>query len=111
MEGDFKECIIRLMQHPIMCKPISELTTGEQEYAYDLLSSLFDYSIEESYTLLDTIQTARLRYALGELSNALGGDPPVILEHYRSALCNLKKGGLDLSLNKWVELVSLRTAD
>ena len=47
MERDFKECIIRLMQHPIMCKPISELTTGEQEYAYDLLSDLFDFSIEE----------------------------------------------------------------
>ena len=31
-----------------------------------------------------------------------------ILEHFRSALCNLKKGGIDLSLNKWVELVSLR---
>ena len=29
-----------------------------------------------------------------------------ILEHFRSALCNLKKGGIDLSLNKWVELVS-----
>ena len=34
-----------------------------------------------------------------------------ILEHFRSALCNLKKGGIDLSLNKWVELVSLRTTD
>lgn len=111
MEGDFKECIIRLMQHPIMCKPISELTTGEQEYAYDLLSSFFDYSIEEPYTLLDSIQTSRLLYALGELSNSLGGDPLVVLEHYRSALCNLNKGGLDLSLNKWVELVSLRIID
>ena len=34
-----------------------------------------------------------------------------ILEHFRSALCNLKKGGIDLSLNKWVELVNLRTTD
>ena len=34
-----------------------------------------------------------------------------ILEHFRSALCNLKKGGIDLSLNKWVELVSLCTTD
>lgn len=111
MERDFKECIIRLMQHPIMCKPISELTTSEQEHAYDLLVCLFDYSIEESYTLLDVIQTARLCYTLGELSNALCRDPQVILKYFRSALCNLKKGGVDLSLNKWVELVSLRTID
>lgn len=34
-----------------------------------------------------------------------------ILEHFRSALCNLKKGGIDLTLNKWVELVSLCTTD
>ncbi len=34
-----------------------------------------------------------------------------ILEHFHSALCNLKKGGIDLSLNKWVELVSICTTD
>lgn len=61
--------------------------------------------------LADAIQAARLCYALGELSNVLGGDPLVVLKHYRSALRNLNKGGLDLSLNKWVELVSLRTTD
>jgi len=30
MSNDFKENIIRLIQHPIMHKPISELTGSEQ---------------------------------------------------------------------------------
>ena len=35
----------------------------------------------------------------------------VLTNRFAVYICNLKKGGIDLSLNKWVELVSLCTTD
>ena len=65
-------------------------------------------SVEEDYTLLDYIQMARLKYYLGELSCKIYSVKEDAALHYGSALHLLEKGGLDLSLKKWIELVSLR---
>ena len=84
---------------------ISDLTFRECEYTYALIKEVVDMSVEEDYTLLDYIQMARLEYCLGELSCRNGEDAAL---HYRGALRLLEKGGFDLSLKKWVGLVSLR---
>lgn len=52
-----------------------------------------------------------MRYHLGELGYLLNKESETIIHHYRSALDSLTKGGFDLSMNKWVELVSLRTVE
>lgn len=108
MSIDFKENIIRLMQHPIMHKPISELTCSEQSQAYELLDSLVESSMDNSCTQIDYIQISRLYYALGELAYEQGDAPERIIKYFLSSLHSLKKGGIDLSLNKWAELVNLR---
>ena len=108
MISDFKENIIRLMQHPIMHKPISELTSSEQSQAYDLLDSLVEASMDNSCTQIDYIQISRLHYALGELAYEQCDDPERIIKYFLSSLHSLEKGGIDLSLHKWAELVNLR---
>lgn len=108
MYEDFKECVIRLMQHPIMSKPVSFLSDSECLQAYDLIKQLIDLSVNEEYTQLDYIQMARLKYHLGELAYQLNTDNDTTLLHYKSLPHLLEKGGFDLSLRKWAELVSLR---
>ena len=108
MISDFKENIIRLMQHPIMHKPISELTSSEQSQAYELLDSLVETSMDNSCTQIDYIQISRLHYALGELAYEQCDDPERIIKYFLSSLHSLEKGGIDLSLHKWAELVNLR---
>ena len=108
MISDFKENIIRLMQHPIMHKPISELTSSEQSQAYELLDSLVEASMDNSCTQVDYIQISRLHYALGELAYEQCDDPERIIKYFLSSLHSLEKGGIDLSLHKWAELVNLR---
>ena len=108
MISDFKENIIRLMQHPIMHKPISELTGSEQSQAYELLNDLVESSIDNSCTQIDYIQISRLYYALGELAYEQGDDPERIIKYFLSSLHSLEKGGIDLSPSKWAELVNLR---
>lgn len=68
-------------------------------------------ALNEKYTQLDYIQKARLCYHLGELAEALGEDTVRIINYYRSVPRLLEKGGFDLSLKKWAELVSLPTND
>ena len=97
MYDDLKENIILLMQHPIARRPIS-----------NYLSTL---SVDENYTLLDYIQMARLEYALGELEYKTTNDTEKVIRHFRTALQHLEKGGFDLSISKWTELVSLRTKE
>lgn len=109
MYEDFKECIIRLMQHPIMSKPISALSDPECLQAYELIKQLIDLSVNEEYTQLDYIQTARLKYHLGELSYKLNDEWENTILHYKGIPHLLEKGGFDLSLHKWIELISLRT--
>ena len=108
MISDFKENIIRLMQHPIMHKPISELTSSEQSQAYELLDSLVEASMDNSCTQIDYIQISRLHYALGELAYEQCDDPERIIKYFLSSLHSLEKGGIDLRLYKWAELVNLR---
>ena len=108
MISDFKENIIRLMQHPIMHKPISELTSSEQSQAYELLDSLVEASMDNSCTQIDYIQISRLHYALGELAYEQCDDPERIIKYFLSSLHSLEKGGIDMRLNKWAELVNLR---
>lgn len=90
MYEDFKECVIRLMQHPIMSKPVSFLSDSECLQAYDLIKQLIDLSVNEEYTQTNNENT---------------------ILHYKSLPHLLEKGGFDLSLRKWAELVSLRTKE
>ena len=62
MYGDFNRIVVQLTQHPVMYKPLSDLTYTECELAYALIRELIDLSIEGNYTLLDYIQMARLEY-------------------------------------------------
>ena len=111
MYDDLKENIILLMQHPIARRPISNLSDEEREKASDLLNYLSTLSVDENYTLLDYIQMARLEYALGELEYRTTNDAEKVIRHFRTALQYLEKGGFDLSIIKWTELVSLRTKE
>lgn len=106
---DFKESIIQLMQHPIMCNPHSLLSVDEQQSAYELLNTLNHLSFDEGYARTD-MQITRLEYNLGELSCQLGAGTDEVVAHYRSALHNVDKGAIKLGLDKWVELANLRTA-
>ena len=110
MQSDFKKDIIRLMQSTkLLQSPLSELSEEEKGIAYELLNRLADGAVDENYTMLDYMQMARLYYNLGKLSNNLFGeqDNP----HYKKAIYYLEKGGIDLSMNKWLELISLRTIE
>lgn len=93
----------------LLRSPLSELSEEELEIVYDLLNRLADGAIDENYTMLDCMQMARLYYNLGELSNYLLGEQNS--PHYRKAIHYLAKGGIDLSMDKWLELVSLRTIE
>ena len=73
-----------------------------------MISELIDLSTEGDYTLLDYIQMARLEYYLGELSCKINCSREETALHYAGALHLLEKGGFDLGIKKWVELVSLR---
>ena len=110
MQSDFKKDIIRLMQSTkLLQSPLSELSEEKKGIAYNLLNRLVDGAVDENYTMLDYMQMARLYYNLGELSNNLFGeqDNP----HYKKAIQYLAKGGIDLSMNKWLELISLRAIE
>ena len=102
MYDDLKENIILLMQHPIARRPISNLSDEEREKAFDLLNYLSTLSVDEM---------ARLEYALGELEYKTTNDTEKVIRHFRTALQHLEKGGFDLSISKWTELVSLRTKE
>ena len=87
----------------LLQSPLSELSEEEKGIAYNLLNRLVDGAVDENYTMLDYMQMARLYYNLGELSNNLFGeqDNP----HYKKAIQYLAKGGIDLSMNKWLEQI------
>ena len=89
MYDDLKENIILVMQHPIARRPISNLSDEEREKAFDLLNYLSTLSVEYKTT----------------------NDTEKVIRHFRTALQHLEKGGFDLSISKWTELVSLRTKE
>ena len=93
-----------------MRKSISELNVDEQEGAYLLLQRLVEHTIEERFTQMDYFQMARIAYNLGELAAILDYSKDIICSHYQTASHYLAKGGIDLSLLKWSELLSLRIA-
>ena len=108
MYGYFNRIIVQLTQHPVMNKPLSDLTYTQWEQAYALIKELIELSVEDDYTLVDYLQMARLEYCLGELSCRINSDREDAALHYGGALHLLEKGGFELGLKKWVELVSLR---
>lgn len=99
------------MQHPIMHKPISELSMEEQENAYDLLKMASESTLDEEFTQFDYIQMARITYTLGELASVLSHHEEDVCNCYRKTSRYLAKGGIDLSINKWMEILSLRTKE
>ena len=107
MNADFKRCIILLMQHPIMRKPLDTLPRNELADAYDLIGFLENMADDDDYTLFDNIQMARLAYTRGELASVLGWYKNDNLDHYQRAARFLVEGGFDLSITKWTQLVSL----
>ena len=100
MYGDFNRIVVQLVQHPVMHKPLSDLTYTECELAYALIRELIDLSTEGDYTLLDYIQMARLEYYLGELSCKINCSREETALHYAGALHLLEKGGFDLNIKK-----------
>ena len=108
MYEDFKEAVILLMQHPIMRKSPLDLLEEERRQAYELIERLYDLSIDDKYTKVDNIQMARLAYYLGELAYLMHENKESVTHHFRASLHFLEMGGIDLSLNKWTELVSLK---
>lgn len=97
------------MQHPIARKSISELNMEEQESAYGLLKMAVEITVDENYTQIDYIQMARITYTLGELANILDHAKEDVYNYYSKTSHYLVKGGIDLSINKWMEILSLRT--
>lgn len=108
---DFKGAVILLTQHPIIHKSYDDLTDSEKDYAYDLVSSLVDLSVCERYSLLDYVQMSRLYFILGRLAVEVIGDLEKSLVYYSKGYDCLCKGGFDLGLPRWLELVSYRTLD
>ena len=111
MSRDFKEAIILLMQHPAMRTPLDELSYEELHKAYDLSCDLLDYMEDEEYTLLDYIQMARIQFFLGILADSMACDNEKGISYFKTGIQYLNKGGVDLSINKWTELVSLRAKE
>lgn len=110
MPSDFKEDIILLMQcTKLVHTPLSNLSIEDKGIAYELLNRLVNDAVDENYTMLDYMQMARLHYNLGELTNDLFTEKEN--PHYRKAVQYLAKGGIDLSLSKWLELINLRTIE
>lgn len=109
--SDFKEKVILLMQHPIMCKPIEELGNDEQREAFDLINSILSYTELDSFTRSDYIQRARLEFIHAELTYVMMEDLNLSMSYYRRALYDLQKGGFDLGIRKWAELLSFPTME
>lgn len=108
--SDFKEKVILLMQHPIMCKPIEELRDDEQREAFDLINSILSYTELDSFTRSDYIQRARLEFIHAELTYVME-ELDLSMSYYRRALYDLQKGGFDLGIRKWAELLSFPTME
>lgn len=111
MSKDFKEAVILLMQHPAMHIPIEELSYEELLRGYDLARTVNDFLLDEEYTLLDYIQMARMEIFLGKLGYNLCEKDEAVVSHFEKAFDYLEKGGIDLNINKWAELISLRTTE
>lgn len=93
------------MQHPIMEKPISQLEKSECKKAYILLRTIRDAFMKEDI-LFDAFQIARLEANLAQLAIAMKCTLAEAIQHYQAVPHLLQKGGFDLSMQKWLELVA-----
>lgn len=110
MYNEFKENIILLMQHTdLMRVPLSNLSEGKKEIVRNLLTYIIDVSANEKETMLDYMQLARLHYNLAELDGMCMNEPNI--HHYKEAIECIVKSGIDLSMDKWLELSNLRVAE
>ncbi len=111
MPKDFKEAVIQLMQNPAMHKPLDELSFDELRHGYELARAVNDFLLDEEYTLLDYVQMARMQFFLGRVGYNLCEDNDLVVGYFKTALDYLEKGGIDLSIPKWAELISLRISE
>lgn len=108
---DFNEKVILIMQHPIMNGPLNELGDTDMAQAYELLMELAGLSVDDQFTRLDYIQSSRIHFAMGELAYLMDGETDEVCRHFYTAYTNLQKGGFDLSIRKWAELVSVHSKE
>lgn len=111
MYDGLKRSVIPVIQRPTACHSISNLSNEERERAFGLSNYLSALSVNENHTLSGYIQMARLEYTLGELGYKTVNDTEKVIQYFRTALQHLERGGSDLSISKWAELVSPRTKE
>lgn len=110
MDSELKELLIRLNKRSeFLCPPFSGMTQTEKRETYELLKLTYNEIACENYTRVDPLQEARLNYNLAKLAEELGDNEE--FNYYRMALRSLSEAGIDLSIEKWMKLVTLKTAE
>lgn len=110
MDSVLIELLTRLEKRSdFLCPPFSGMTQTEKRETYELLKLTYNEIVCENYTRVDPLQEARLNYNLGKLAEAIGNNEEII--YYRKALRSLTEAGIDLSIEKWMKLVTLKTAE
>lgn len=103
MYTEFKENIIYLMQHTdVLDIPLRKLSENENRIVNDLLTCLIDPSVYEDDTIIDYMQLARLHYNLAELEICYKSK--VYKSNCKKALEYIEMSGIDLSMDKWLEI-------
>ena len=75
------------------------------------LLELFYLFSRQSCNLRNSINRDIERFQLTGSDCFFFFDTEKVIRHFRTALQHLEKGGFDLSISKWTELVSLRTKE
>lgn len=103
MYTGFKENIIHLMQYTdVLHIPLYKLCEDDNKIVQDLLTYLIDPSVYEDDTILDYMQLARLHYNLAESESFFKDE--VYKLNCKKALEYIEMSGIDLSMDKWLEL-------
>lgn len=110
MSAKFKENIILLMQYTdLMRIPLSDLSESKKEIVHDLLTYIADVSANNDDTMFDYMQLARLYYNIAELrGNNLDKSN---LHYYKQAIECIIESGIDLSMERWLELSYVRITE
>lgn len=110
MSAKFKENIILLMQYTdLMRIPLSDLSESKKEIVHDLLTYIADVSAYNDDTMFDYMQLARLYYNIAELrGNNLDKSN---LNYYKQAIECIIESGIDLSMERWLELSYVRITE
>lgn len=110
MSAQFKENIILLMQYTdLMRIPLSKLPESKKEIVHDLLAYIADVSADNDETMFDFMQLARLYYNIAELNGTCIDESN--RRYYKRAIECIIKSGIDLSMEKWLELSYLRVTE